>query len=106
LGRVGSAVNSPKPGREQQLPAVVDRHPEVLRAAALVTARPAGVTCAGNGALVEVLGWRLAAAVAAAHKHPAARALEAEFAAACDDTPLAALAEPTHPLAKLDAVNP
>jgi hypothetical protein len=104
MGRFVIVAYRPKPNKEQQLLAAVKEHLQVLRAENLVTDRPASVMRAGDGTIVEVFEWRLAEAIQQAHSNPAVGALWAEFAAACDYTPLGKLTECQQMSAEFDAM--
>jgi len=104
MGRFVIVAYTPKPGKDQQLLAVVKKHLRVLHAEQLVTDRPGYVMRAGDGTIVEVFEWRSAEAIAQAHANPAVQALWQEFGAACDYTPLAKLKESSQMFAEFDAV--
>ena len=105
MGRFVIVAYRPKPGKENELLAAVRKHLEVLQTERLVTDRPAYVMRGGDGTIVEVFEWRSAEAIQQAHGNPAVQALWGEFAAACDYTPLAALAEAHQMFAEFDAVQ-
>ncbi len=96
---------TPKPGNEQQLAAVVNKHFQVLQTEQLVTDKPAYVMRAGDGTIVEVFEWRSAEAVQQAHSNPAVQALWAEFDTVCSYTPLAHLAEAQEMFAEFEAAQ-
>jgi hypothetical protein len=100
MGRFVIAAFKPKPGMESQLLAVVDRHWRVLAAEGLVTERPRYAMQAADGTVLEVFEWRSPEAIDAAHRNPAVLALWAEFEAACEYVPLAALPESQHPFSE------
>lgn len=103
MGRFVIAAFKPKPGRQQALAALVERHWGVLRDQGLVTDRPRFAMRAANGTLIEVFEWRSAQAVEQAHENPAVRALWAEFEEACDYVPVAGLPEAQHPFSEFEA---
>ena len=105
MGRFVIVAYTPKPGKDQQLLAVVKKHLRVLHAEQLVTDRPGYVMRAGDGTIVEVFEWRSAEAITRAHANPAVQALWEEFGAACDYTPLARLKESGQMFAEFDAVT-
>lgn len=102
MGRFVIASFKPRPGRQQALLAVVEKHWRVLDAEGLVTARPRCVMQAADGTVVEVFEWASPEAIAQAHQNPAVHALWAEFEAACEYVPLASLAEAAGPFAEFD----
>jgi len=105
MGRFVIVAYTPKPGKEQQLLAVVKKHLQVLRAEQLVTDHPASVMRAADGSIVEVFEWRSAQAIEQAHNNPAVQALWEEFGAACDYTPLSSLAETQQMFAEFESVD-
>jgi hypothetical protein len=106
MGRCVIVAYTPKPGKEQQLLAVVRKHMDVLQGQALVTDRPAYVMRAADGTIVEVFEWRSADAIEKAHTNPAVMALWGEFGEACDYTPLSKLKEAQDLFAEFEAVSP
>lgn len=106
MGRFAIVAYRPKAGMERALLAAVDKHLAVLTAEGLVTERPAYVMRGADGAVVEVFEWRSAAAIRAAHDNEAVKALWAEFAAACDYTPLSELPEARELFAEFEAIEP
>jgi quinol monooxygenase YgiN len=104
MGRFVIVAYTPKPNKDQQLLAAVKKHLQVLQAEKLVTERPASVMRARDGTIVEVFEWRSAEAIKQAHSNPAVGALWAEFAAACDYTPLSKLTECHQMFAEFEAV--
>ena len=105
MGRCVIVAYTPKAGQGEALLAAVRKHLLVLRAENLVSDKPAHVMRAADGTIVEVFEWRSTEAIAAAHHNAAVGALWAEFAAACDYTPLARLAEAGQMFAEFDGVE-
>jgi quinol monooxygenase YgiN len=104
MGRFVIVAYTPKSGKDEQLLAAVKKHLQVLKAEQLVTDRAAYVMKAADGSIVEIFEWRSAEAIKQAHENSAVQALWAEFAAACDYTPLAKLAEAQEMFAEFDTV--
>ncbi len=104
MGRFVIAAFKPKPGKQEQLLAVVEKHWRVLREQSLVTDRPRFAMQSADGTILEVFEWRSAQAIESAHINPAVHALWAEFELACDYVPLAALAESQHLFAEFEAL--
>ena len=104
MGRIVIVAYMPKPGRDAALLAAVDKHLRVLADEGLVTDRPASVMRAKDGTVVEVFEWASAEAIERAHSNAAVGALWAEFGAACDDVPLAGLAEAQDMFAEFEPV--
>ena len=71
MGRFVIVAYTPKPGKEEQLLAVVKKHLDVLAAENLITDRPGYVMRAVDGSIVEVFEWRSAEAIAQAHTNAA-----------------------------------
>ena len=105
VGRFVIVAYTPRPGKEQQLMAAVKKHLQVLHAEQLVTDKPGYVMRAADGTIVEVFEWLSADAINQAHANPSVQALWAEFAAACDYTPLSKLKESQEMFAEFDAVS-
>ncbi len=104
MGRFVIVAYTPKPGKEQQLQAAVRKHLDVLLADNLITDKPGYVMRAADGSIVEVFEWRSAEAIQQAHANPSVQALWAEFAEACDLTPLTNLQETHQMFAEFDSV--
>lgn len=102
MGRFVIAAFRPRPGRSADLQRVVGKHWQVLQAEGLVTERPRQVMQAADGTVIEVFEWRSAEAIEQAHANPRVQALWAEFEAACEYLPLAALAEASHPFSEFE----
>ena len=88
MGRVVIVAYRPKPGKEEDLKALVRAHVPKLRALGLATERAALAMEAADGSIVEVFD-----AMEAAHADPEVQALWGEFAEACDYLPVAELPE-------------
>jgi quinol monooxygenase YgiN len=105
MGRFVIVAYKPKSGKEQQLLAAVGKHLQVLQTEQLVTDKPPYVMRAGDGTIIEVFEWRSVEAIQQAHESPAVQTLWAEFAEACEYTPLSKLAEAQQMFAEFDAVK-
>lgn len=105
MGRFVIVAYKPKPGKDAQLLAAVQKHLQVLKAEELVTDLPAYAMRAADGTIVEVFEWKSAEAIAAAHSNPAVQALWGEFGAACDYVPLTSLPEAHQMFAEFDSVS-
>ena len=104
MGRVVIAAFKPKPAKQQQLLAVVEKHWGILQAQGLVTERPRYAMHAADGTVIEVFEWRSPEAIEQAHHNPAVVALWAEFEAVCDYVPVSALAESQQPFSEFQAL--
>lgn len=88
------AIYRPKPGKDQELLAVVRDHLPVLRAEKLATDRPALVLQSSeDGTVLEVFEWASADAPGAAHGNPRVMAVWGRFSEVADVTTLGSLAE-------------
>jgi quinol monooxygenase YgiN len=83
----------PKPGKEQELLAIVRSRVPILRKEGLVTDRAPVLMRAKNGTLIEVSEWKSREAIDAAHKNPTVLVLWDKFFAVCDCVPLETLPE-------------
>ena len=96
MGRFVIAAFKPKPGKEQELLAVVEKHWRILESQNLVTSRPRYAMQGKDGTVIEVFEWRSLEAIEQAHHNPVILALWKEFEAACDYVPLSTLPESQH----------
>ena len=105
MGKFVIAAYSPKPGKTDQLMAVIGKHERILRNENLITDRPFYIMRAGDGTIVEVFEWKDADAISKAHSNPAVAVLWAEFEAACTYRPLHTLAECQQLFANFESVD-
>jgi quinol monooxygenase YgiN len=83
----------PKPGKEDELLALVrSRVPNLLKEG-LVTDREPVIMRSRDGTIIEVSEWKSREAIDAAHKNPNVLAMWNKFFAVCDCVPLNTLAE-------------
>ncbi len=87
------AVYRPRPGKNQELAAIVRRHAPTLRREGLVTEHPTVLLRAADGSIIEILSWRSEEHARSAHDNPAVKELWAAFAQCCEFLPLKDLAE-------------
>src|SRR5882757_1161928 len=83
----------PKPGKEQELLALVRARVPTLRQEGLVTDRTPAIMRAKDGTIIEVSEWKSPEAIDAAHRNPNVLAMWEKFFALCDCVPLNTLAE-------------
>ena len=83
----------PKPGKEDELLALVRSRVPNLRKEGLVTDREPVIMRSRDGTIVEVSEWKSRAAIAAAHKNPNVLAMWNKIFAVCDCVPLNRLVE-------------
>jgi quinol monooxygenase YgiN len=95
----------PKPGKEQELLAIVRSRVPTLRKEGLVTDRVPVLMRAKNGTLIEVSEWKSREAIDAAHKNPTVHAMWDKFFAVCDCVPLETLPESNEMFAGFEPVE-
>jgi quinol monooxygenase YgiN len=105
MGRFVIAAFKPKPGKQEQLLAVVAKHWKVLHEQGLVTDRPRYALQSTDGTVVEVFEWRSPEAIETAHHNPAVQTLWAEFEAVCEYVPLTALSESQQLFSEFEALS-
>jgi quinol monooxygenase YgiN len=87
------AAYRPKPGKADELLAVLRDHIPTLRKEQLIADRPAHLMQAKDGTILEVFEWKSREAIDAAHRNPAVAQLWDRFHACCDYGGLADLPE-------------
>jgi quinol monooxygenase YgiN len=95
----------PKPGKEQELLAIVRSRVPTLRKEGLVTGRVAVLMRAKDGTLIEVSEWKSHEAIDAAHKNPTVLAMWDKFFALCDCVPLKTVPESSEMFAGFEPVE-
>ena len=83
----------PKPGKEEELLALVRGRVPTLRKEGLVTGRAPTIMRSRDGTIVEVSEWKSQEAIDAAHKNANVLAMWDKFFAICDCLPLNTLDE-------------
>jgi quinol monooxygenase YgiN len=83
----------PKPGKTDDLLALVRSRVPTLRQEGLVSDRAPTIMRARDGTIIEVSEWKSREAIDAAHKNPNVLAMWQKFFAVCDCVPLNTLAE-------------
>jgi quinol monooxygenase YgiN len=83
----------PKPGKGDEVLALVRGRVPTLRKEGLVTDRQPVIMRSRDGTVIEVSEWKSREAIDAAHKNPNVLAMWNKFFAACDCVPLETLAE-------------
>jgi len=86
-------VYRPKPGKENELLALVRNRVPTLRKEGLVTNRKPVIMRARDGTIIEVSEWKSREAIDAAHRNPNVLAMWGKFFALCDCVPLKTLPE-------------
>jgi len=92
-GVVVSVAYRPKPGKEEELLALVRGRVPTLRKEGLVTGRAPTIMRSRDGTIVEVSEWKSQEAIDAAHKNPNVLAMWNKFFAICECVPLKTLPE-------------
>ncbi len=95
----------PKPGKENELLALVRRRVPTLRKEGLVSDRAPTLMRTRDGTFVEVSEWKSHEAIEAAHKNPTVLAMWEEFFALCDFIPLHELDEAKELFAGFEPVD-
>jgi quinol monooxygenase YgiN len=83
----------PKPGKEDEVLALVRSRVPNLLTEGLVTDREPVIMRSRDGTIIEVSEWKSREAIDAAHKNPNVLAMWNKFFAVCDCVPLNTLAE-------------
>jgi quinol monooxygenase YgiN len=83
----------PKPGKDDEVLALVRSRVPNLRKEGLVTDRRPVIMRSRDGTIIEVSEWKSREAIDAAHKNPNVLAMWNKFFAVCDCVPLNTLAE-------------
>ena len=106
MGRIVIVAYRPKPGRVEDLKALVRSHVTRLQALGLVTARDPVTMEAADGSIVEVFEWISPEAIEEAHVDPQVQAIWSEFASVCDYIPIAQLPEASQLFSEFSALSP
>ena len=104
MSRFVISAFKPKAGMQQRLLAVVKKHRRVLHEQGLITDRPRYAMQAADGTMVEVFEWRSREAIEQAHHNPVVLALWAEYEAASEHVPMAALPESQRLFSEFEAL--
>lgn len=83
----------PKPGREEELLAIVRARVPTLRQEGLVTDRVPVLMRAKDGTIIEVSEWKSHEAIEEAHQNPRVLAMWDKFFTVCDCVPLKTVPE-------------
>lgn len=105
MGRVVISCYRPKPGREEDLLALLRTHLPTLRSEGLATERDSVVMRAADGTFLEVFEWASSEAIEAAHSNAAVNAMWLRFAEVCDFVPVGSLAEAGGPFSEFAPVD-
>jgi quinol monooxygenase YgiN len=105
VGRIVIAAFRPKPGKEEELKAVMATRLPLLRRLGLATDRTNITMRAVDGTILDVSEWTDDAAIDRAHDLPEIHELWGRYGACCDDVKLEQLPEGHHDFATFDAVT-
>ena len=95
----------PKPGKYDDLLAIVREHVPVLQNLGLASDRTVHIMKAGDGTIVEVFEWASSKAIEEAHKHPVVMEMWGKFNDCCEYVNLADLGEAKHPFSDFEPIN-
>lgn len=84
MGRITIAVYKPKPGKGNELLALVNDHLPILKTQGLVTDRKPIVMTSADGTIIEVFEWTSRTAIDEAHSNPVVQTLWNRFGEVCD----------------------
>ncbi len=90
---VAFALYKPKPGKANELEALVAKHIPTLRSLELVTDRTPVLVRSTDGTLIEVFEWKSGSAIGRAHQHPKLAQVWEAMGAIAEFPPLSALPE-------------
>jgi quinol monooxygenase YgiN len=104
VGKIVIAAFRPKPGKEDELLAVMATRLPLLRRLGLATDRPNITMRAADGTILDVSEWIDEAAIDRAHALPEVHELWRQYGACCEYAKLDQLAETHLDFATFDAV--
>ena len=87
----------PKPGKQDELMKIVQKHVPLLKKYELITERPAILARSGDGTIIEIFEWLSDGAKDAAHQHPAIAQLWEAMAPVADFPAMKDLPEAQRP---------
>lgn len=106
MSRYAIAAYRAKPGREDDLLALVRAHHPLLHAEQLVGDGGPLLMRAGDGTLIEVFQWRSTEAKDDAHRNPEVQQLWGRMMECAQFPPLATLPEAQQPFASFETIEP
>ncbi len=104
MGVISVAAFRPKPGREDDLLAVIDDRLPLLRSLGLATDRAPINARSKEGVVIHISEWSSQEAIDAAHKTPEVLALWDRFFACCEWVKLDQLSESHDDFASFEAI--
>ena len=93
MGRIVIACYKPKPGKNDELRALMPAHLSTLRGEGLVTDRESIMMEAKDGTILEVFEWKSTEAIEAAHSNPVVGEMWKRYAEVCDFVPVGQVEE-------------
>ena len=93
MGRIVIACYKPKPGKNEELKALMKTHLPRLKQEGLVTDHESIMMEATDGTIIEVFEWVSDEAIQNAHTNPAVLQMWGEYGEGCDYVPVGSLAE-------------
>lgn len=96
------ASYKPKPGQEEALMELVNRHLPTLRELGLATDNQNYIAKSADGRIIEVFEWISANAVNAAHQHPAISDIWEKMTLVADFLPMNSLPEGSKPFVSFE----
>lgn len=106
MGRIVIVAYRPKPGRAEDLKALVRSHVSRLQALGLATGRDPVAMEAADGSIVEVFEWISPEAIEEAHADAQVQSMWSEFANVCDYVPIAQLPEAAQLFSEFSSLGP
>src|SRR5215213_8710178 len=99
------ATYKAKPGKEDELMKLVQKHLPALRELGLATDKSNYIARSEDGRIIEVFEWSSPEAVAAAHQHPAVSDIWEKMTLVSDFLPMNTLPEGNQPFVSFEEVN-
>lgn len=99
------ALYRPKPGKEQALKEVLEKHVPVLREEGLITQRGNLTLQAEDGTVIEIFEWASREAKDKAHQSPKVMEIWDEISSAAEMTSLSALPEAERPFPNFKSLD-
>ena len=93
MGKTVIVAYKPKPGKADELKALMQTHLPRLNQQGLVRDKESFIMEAGDGTIVEVFEWLSEEAIQTAHQNPEVQKMWGEYSAVCDYVPLNSLTE-------------
>src|ERR1700753_4191570 len=105
MGKTVIVAYKPKPGKAEDLKALMQTHLPRLKQEGLVRDKESFIMETADGTIVEVFEWLSDEAIQTAHQNPEIQKMWGEYAAVCDYVPLGSLAEVGNLFAEFEAID-